>query len=67
MTSTDIWILIASIILIIYSIWLWNEIKDAVPFQDNAESQNEGAQTHEMTSDEEIPSNETKTQQEARK
>lgn len=29
------------------------------------ESQNKGAQAHEMTSDEEIPSNETKTQQEA--
>ena len=51
-----------------YAAWMWNEVKKATPDPyDSEESQNKGAQAHEMTSDEEIPSNETKTQQEAGK
>ena len=69
MTDTDAIIISACVIVLaLYAAWLWDEAKNAVPYPTNdAESQNKGAQTHETTSDEEIPSNETKTQQEARK
>lgn len=51
-----------------YAAWMWDEVKKATPDPyDCEESQNKGAQAHETTSNEEIPSNETKTQQEARK
>lgn len=51
-----------------YAAWMWNEVKKATPDPyDSEESQNKDAQEHEMTSYEEIPSNETKTQQETRK
>ena len=54
--------------LAMYAAWLWDEVKKATPNPYNSEeSQNKGAQEHEFTSDEEIPSNETKTQQETRK
>ena len=68
MTDTDAILMIGGIIaLALYSAWLWDEAKNAIPYPDGTESQNMGAQTHETTSDEETPSNETKTQQEARK
>lgn len=69
MTSTDAWLLIAIIIIVLalYAAWLWDEAKNAIPYPGDTESQNKGAQAHETTSNEETPSSETKTQQEARK
>lgn len=68
MTSTDAWLLIAIIIVLaLYAAWQWDEAKNAIPYPGDTESQNKGAQAHETTSNEETPSSETKTQQEARK
>lgn len=68
MTTIDIIFLIAGIIfVVVYSAWLWDEAKNAIPYPGDTESQNKGAQAHEITSNEETPSSETKTQQEARK
>lgn len=69
MTNMDALLILGSVaFLAMYAAWLWDEVKKATPNQyDSEESQNKGAQAHEMTSDEEIPSNETKTQQEAGK
>lgn len=68
MTDTDAMLLVGAIIVLaLYSAWLWDEAKNAIPYPDDKESQNKGAQAHETTSDEETPNNEIKTQQEARK
>ena len=68
MTNMDVLLILCTVALAMYAAWMWNEVKKATPDPyDSEESQNKGAQAHEMTSDEEIPSNETKTQQEARK
>lgn len=68
MTDTDTTLMIGAIIVLaIYSAWLWYELKNAIPYEDSTENQNKDAQAHETTSGEEIPSSETKTQQEARK
>ena len=67
MTDTDAIIISACIIVLaLYAAWLWDEAKNAIPYPNDAESQNKDAQTQESTSDE-TPTNETKTQQEARK
>lgn len=68
MTNMDALLILGIVaFLAMYAAWLWDEVKKATPNPYNSEeSQNKGAQAHEMTSDEEIPpSNETKTQQEA--
>lgn len=69
MTNMDALLILGSVaFLAMYAAWMWDEVKKATPNPyDSEESQNKGAQAHEMTSDEEIPSNETKTQQEAQK
>lgn len=70
MTDTDAIIISACVIVLaLYAAWLWDEAKNAVPYPttNDTESQNKDAQAHETTSNEETPSNETKTQQEARK
>ena len=68
MTNMDVLLILCTVALAMYAAWMWNEVKKATPDPyDSEESQNKGAQAHEMTSDEEIPSNETKTQQEAGK
>ncbi len=68
MTTIDIIFLIAGIIfVVVYSAWLWDEAKNVISYPGDTESQNKGAQAHETTSNEETPSNETRTQQEARK
>ena len=68
MTNMDVLLILCTVALAMYAAWMWNEVKKATPNPyDSEESQNKGAQAHEMTSDEEIPSNETKTQQEAGK
>jgi len=68
MTDTDAMLMIGAIIILaLYAAWLWDEFKNAIPYPDVEKSQNKGAQAHESTSNEETPSNETKTQQEARK
>ena len=68
MTNMDVLLILCTVALAMYAAWLWDEVKKATPNPyDSEESQNKGAQAHEMTSDEEIPSNETKTQQEAGK
>lgn len=68
MTNTDVMLMIGAIVIFaLYAAWLWYEAKNAILYPDGTESQNKGAQAHEMTSDEEIPSNGTKTQQEAGK
>ena len=67
-TFTDAAISTACILAgIIYIAWLLHEVKIAVPEENEAVSQNEDPQSHETTSNREIPSNETKTQQEAQK
>ena len=68
MTNMDVLLILCTVALAMYAAWMWNEVKKATPDPyDSEESQNKDAQAHEMTSDEEIPSNETKTQQEAGK
>ncbi len=68
MTTIDIIFLIAGIIfVVVYSAWLWDEAKNAIPYPGYTKNLNKGAQAHETTSNEETPSSETKTQQEARK
>ena len=69
MTNMDVLLILGIVaFLAMYAAWMWDEVKKATPNPyDSEESQNKGAQAHEMTSDEEIPSNETKTQQEAGK
>lgn len=69
MTNMDVLLILGIVaFLAMYAAWMWDEVKKATPNPyDSEESQNKGAQAHEMTSDEEIPSNKTKTQQEARK
>ena len=69
MTNMDALLILGIVaFLAMYAAWLWDEVKKATPNTYNSEeSQNKGAQAHEMTSDEEIPSNETKKQQEAGK
>lgn len=69
MTNMDALLILGSVaFLAMYAAWMWDKVKKATPNPyDSEESQNKGAQAHEMTSDEEIPSNEIKTQQEARK
>ena len=69
MTNMDALMILGSVaFLAMYAAWLWDEVKKATPNLYNSEEiQNNGAQAHEMTSDEEIPSNEIKTQQEAGK
>ena len=69
MTNMDALLILGIVaFLAMYAAWMWDEVKKATPNPyDSEESQNKGAQAHEMTSDEEIPSNETKTQQEAGK
>lgn len=69
MTNMDALLILGSVaFLAMYAAWMWDEVKKATPnTYDSEESQNKGAQAHETTSNEEIPSNETKTQQEARK
>lgn len=69
MTNMDALLILGIVaFLAMYAAWMWDEVKKATPDPyDYEESQNKGAQAHEMTSDEETPSNETKTQQEARK
>jgi hypothetical protein len=69
MTNMDALLILGIVaFLAMYAAWMWDEVKKATPDPyDCGESQNKGAQAHETTSDEEIPSNETKTQQEARK
>ena len=68
MTDTDAMLMIgAFVIFALYAAWLWYEAKNAILYPDDTESQNKGAQAHEMVSDEETSSSETKTQQEARK
>nr|DAO07972.1 MAG TPA: hypothetical protein [Caudoviricetes sp.] len=69
MTNMDALLILGIVaFLAMYAAWMWDEVKKAIPNPyDSEESQNKGAQAHEMTSDEEIPSNETKTQQEAGK
>ena len=66
MTNMDALLILGSVALLaMYAAWLWDEVKKATPNPYNSEeSQNNCAQAHEMTSDEEIPINETKTQQE---
>ena len=67
-TFTDAAISTACILAgIIYIAWLLHEVKIAVPEENEAVSQNKAPQSHGTTSNEETPSNETKTQQEARK
>lgn len=68
MTDTDAMLMIGAIVIFaLYAAWLWYEAKNAILYPDDTESQNKDAQAHETTSDEETPSSETKTQQEARK
>lgn len=68
MTNMDVLLILCTVALAMYAAWMWNEVKKATPDPyDSEESQNNDAQAHEMTSYEEIPSNETKTQQETRK
>ena len=69
MTNMDAFLILGIVAcLAMYAAWLWDEVKKATPNPyDSEESQNKDAQAHETTSYEEIPSNETKTQQEARK
>ena len=69
MTNMDVLLILGIVaFLAMYAAWMWGEVKKATPNPyDSEENQNKGAQAHEMTSDEEIPSNETKTQQETRK
>lgn len=68
MTATDIIILGAcGFISAIYIVRLWCEVKNAAPFPYDTGKQNKSVQTHETTPNEEMPSSETKTQQEARK
>lgn len=69
MTNMDALLILGSVaFLAMYAAWLWDEVKKATPNPYNSEeSQNKDAQAHETTSDEETPSSETKTQQEARK
>lgn len=69
MTNMDVLLILGIFALLaMYAAWMWSEVKKATPNPyDSEESQNKGAQAHEMTSYEEMPSNETKTQQEARK
>ena len=69
MTNMDALMILGIVaFLAMYAAWLWYEVKKATPNPyDSEESQNKGAQAHEITSDEEIQSNETKTQQEAGK
>ena len=68
MTNMDVLLILCTVALAMYAAWMWNEVKKATPDPyDSEESQNKDAQAHEMTSYEEKPSNETKTQQETRK
>lgn len=69
MTNMDALLILGSVaFLAMYAAWMWDEVKKATPDPyDSEESQNKGAQAHETTSDEEVSSNETKTQQEAQK
>ena len=68
MTNMDVLLILCTVALAMYAAWMWNEVKKATPDPyDSEESQNKDAQAHEMTSYEEIQSNETKTQQEAGK
>ena len=62
MTNMDVLLILGIVaFLAMYAAWMWDEVKKATPNPyDSEESQNKGAQAHEMTSDEEIPSNETK-------
>lgn len=67
-TFTDAAISTACILAgIIYIAWLLHEVKIAVPEENEQGSQNEAPQSRKTTSNEETPSSETKTQQEARK
>lgn len=65
MTNMDVLLILGIVaFLAMYAAWMWDEVKKATPNPyDSEERQNKGAQAHEMK----IPSNETKTQQEARK
>ena len=68
MTNMDVLLILGIVaFLAMYAAWMWDEVKIAVPEENEAVSQNEAQQSHETTSNEETPSSETKTQQEARK
>ena len=69
MTNMDVLLILGiAAFLAMYAAWMWDEVKKATPDPyDSEESQNKDAQAQKMTSGKETPSNETKTQQEARK
>lgn len=56
MTNMDVLLILGIVaFLAMYAAWMWDEVKKATPNPyDSEESQNNGAQAHEMTSDEEI-------------
>lgn len=56
MTNMDVLLILGIVaFLAMYAAWMWDEVKKATPNPyDSEESQNKGAQAHEMTSDEEI-------------
>ena len=62
MTNMDALMILGIVaFLAMYAAWLWNEVKKATPNPYNSEeSQNKGAQAHEMTSDEEIQATQQK-------
>lgn len=55
MTNMDVLLILGIVaFLAMYAAWMWDEVKKATPNPyDSEESQNKGAQAHEMTSDEE--------------
>lgn len=52
---------------ILYIAWLLHEVRIAVPEEELQQNENKTPQSHERNADEETPSSETKTQQEAQK
>lgn len=54
MTNMDVLLILGIVaFLAMYAAWMWDEVKKATPNPyDSEESQNKGAQAHEMTSDE---------------
>jgi len=53
MTDTDAIIISACVIVLaLYAAWLWDEAKNAIPYPNDAENQNKGAQAHETTPNE---------------
>ena len=63
MTNMDALLILGIVaFLAMYAAWMWDEVKKATPDPyDCEESQNKGAQAHEMTSDEETPGHRRRT------